>query len=369
VAGWGTAYEDCRHNGGQITDIFHGIAREGELEPWKAVVIQDFQKWSEQFRLKHQLFTPLECLSDGVRQDIGSWLAVPMKVEGEIRALMMVYSPHACYFTKFHTALMEYTAERLLPLLAAALRETRARNAFTAAVMHEVKNDSHAALLLLDEIRDQIEQGNERTISLEALTEIRHHMEGLNALGQDSLDIFRVGNESGKTFQRKKQETITATLGDLLENAALGWRTLYEETECDIRFSNDAPASCKVRIPHALGFRRVLRVLLHNAFRHGQDWVKVAARLGNRDGPGWLLELTITNGSYDDTASGLGLVLNPVTDRASASPLVRGRLGLMVAKQITVEAGGNLAELEYIPGRDGPGQAKITLSWPVEVVS
>nr|VFJ56957.1 MAG: DNA-binding response regulator, OmpR family, contains REC and winged-helix (wHTH) domain [Candidatus Kentron sp. DK] len=365
IAGWGMAYEACRRNGGRITDMLRGIAREGELVPWQAVVIQDFQKWSEQLRLRNEQFIPCECLRENVRQGIGSWLAVPMKVEGEIRALMMVHSPHACYFTKFHTALMEYTAERLLPLLAAALRETRARNAFTAAVMHEVKNDSHAALLLLDEI----ERGNEQALDLEALTEIRHHMEGLNALGQDSLDIFRVGNESGKTFQRKKQETITATLGMLLKNAALGWRTLYEETECDIQFSDDTPASCKVQIPHALGFRRVLRVLLHNAFRHGQDWVRVVARLDNRDGSEQVLKLTIANGSYDDTVSGLGVVLNSVTDRAGASPLVRGRLGLMVAKQITVEAGGNLGELTYTPNSGGPGRAEVSLSWPVEIIS
>nr|VFJ61896.1 MAG: Signal transduction histidine kinase [Candidatus Kentron sp. FW] len=355
VAGWGGAYEECRANGG-LMEAPHAIAVQGD--PWKAAAIQDFQAWS-----KKDEAIPYECLSEETRRRIGSWLGVPMQVEGKKQALMVVHSPHAHYFTHFHSQLMEYTAERLLPLLAAALRETRARDAFTAAVMHEIKNESHAARLLLNRVQKKAGE----TEWTKDLIKAHHYMDELNGLGQDTLDIFRVGRGERVRASESKEEGIT-TLGKLIENATLGWRTLYKRTNLDNKIPEEL-ATCRITVPHAQGFRRVLRVLLHNAFRHGRDWVRIVARFeGEADGS-TRLQLTVTNASYQDTVLMLGKDLDSAADRPSDSPLVGGSLGLVVARQLATEVGGTLGRLRYAGGAEDLGEAKITLSWPIDVVT
>ncbi|VFM96027.1 MAG: CheY chemotaxis protein or a CheY-like REC (receiver) domain [Candidatus Kentron sp. G] len=356
VAGWGAAFEACRRNGGRTANLHNVVEEEA---PWKAVVIQGFQTWSKTVK-----GTPCECLNDEIRSRIGSWLGVPMRVEGRIQALMMVHSPHACYFTQFHSRLMEYAAKRLLPLLAAALRESRTRNAFTAAVMHEVKNESHAARLLLDQVQREIKG----TKWAKDLVEVRHYLDELNAVGQDTLDIFRVGGPSRMRAPRRGgEDTVTITLDRLLENATLGWRTLYEDTELELP-PLDELAMRRVTIPYALNFQRVLRVLLHNAFRHGQNWVRVAARLEGGTDAGGQLRLTITNAAYQDTVAELVRSADAAADRPGASPLNRGSLGLVVARQLAAEAGGVLGKLKYTEEDGDLGRAEVELSWPVDII-
>nr|VFK38797.1 MAG: CheY chemotaxis protein or a CheY-like REC (receiver) domain [Candidatus Kentron sp. TC] len=357
VAGWGNSCEICRRQGGKMSaPVPRMVTRK---EAWRAVMIQEFQVWSK----GKSHISP-----DGageMGEGIGAWLAVPMQAEGRIRAAMVVHSPHAHYFTAFHTRLMEVAARQLLPLLTAALRETRARSAFAAAVMHEVKNDSHAALMSLDQVRRDIDKKMDPR-SLEYLMEIRHHLEGLNALGQDSLDIFRVGRGEYLRTPKSSDRDITTTLGDLLENAARGWCALYEDTEFRIDLSEEL-AGRRVRIPRILDFKRVLRVLLHNAFRHGRNWVRIAVELqGNTDTDG-KLQLTVRNGAYDDVILGLGQTFGSATDNPGASPLIRGRMGLAVAKQLTLEVNGVLSELQYQKQEEDWGEATITLYWPIKV--
>nr|VFJ49570.1 MAG: CheY chemotaxis protein or a CheY-like REC (receiver) domain [Candidatus Kentron sp. DK] len=354
VAGWGEAYGECRANGGRMTSPYDAVSRG---EPWRAAVIQDFQRWS---RTTEDI--PCECLSEETRQRVGSWLAVPMQVEGKIQALMVIHSPHAHYFTRFHSQLMEQAAKRLLPLLAAALRETRARDAFTASVMHEVKNESQAARMLLAQVQSQA--GDTEWVG--DLLQARHYLDELNALGHDTLDIFRVGRGDRVRAPDSKAETTT-TLARLIDNATLGWRSLYS----DIEFGNQFPEELAARtivVPHIQGFRRVLRVLLHNAFRHGREWVRIVARLGSGKDGNTRLELAVTNGAYQDTVSELDQTLDSA-NRPSASPLVGGRLGLVVARQLATEAGGVLGTLQYTGETDRLGQARITLVWPVKLIA
>jgi hypothetical protein len=173
VAGSGAVCEECRREGQQgLVEPHRTAAKTGA---WQAIVIQDFQRW-----LENAGTSVYACLSPAQRQQIRSWLAVPTQVDGKVRALMIAHSPHAYYFSAFRVRLMEHAAKRLLPLLAAAQREIRTRSAFAAAVMHEVKHDSHAALLLLNQV--MVETALKPPS--QALTEVVHYVEGLNALGQ-----------------------------------------------------------------------------------------------------------------------------------------------------------------------------------------
>lgn len=358
VAGSGAVYDECRREGQQQLKEPHRTA--AKADAWQAVVIQDFQRWLESADT-----SIYNCISLAQRRQIRSWLAVPMQVDGKVRALMIAHSPHAHYFSAFRVRLMEHAAKRLLPLLAAAQREIRTRSAFTAAVMYEVKNDSHAALLLLKQIVAEHAPGPPS----EALTDIYHYVEGLNALGQDALDVFQLGR--GERFQDPTgpERDQTVILGDLLGGMTLGWVTLYEDTRLDI----DLPEPLgrrRIRIIRASSFRRVARILMHNAFRHGREWVRIAVHLQESQNADTRLLIEVSNLAYEEIASSLAERLNLAIARLGSSPLARGRLGLAVARQLTTESGGTLGEFESASTNDEDlVTVKISLSWPIQSIT
>ncbi|HRD68203.1 MAG TPA: response regulator [Candidatus Competibacter sp.] len=358
IAGCGVAYEMCRQYGGHELKEPHKTAK--LMEAWKAVVIQDFQNWIRAIP-NHSYY--------GVGDDQFSpsaWLGVPIQVDGSVRALMVVHSPHAYYFTAFRVSLMENTAERLLSLLAAAQRETRARSAFAASVMHEVKNDSHSALMILR----QIQQEATHTEWAIRLAEAYHYLEGLNALGQDTLNIFQLGRGEGIQEQRESDEDISTTLDNLIKSAIVGWRTLYEYTQLNLQML-PVIAAYKVLLKRPLAFKRVLRVLLHNAFRHGVKWVQLEVSLSEKlETTVEELIITIENLSDEQRIRSLAQRFNPVLGELGSSPFIRGRLGLAVAYQLATEAGGVLGDLEWSPSRSDPDhvEVKISLTWPITLI-
>jgi hypothetical protein len=354
VAGWGAIYDACRQFGGHALGPPHSHAFGAA---WEAVVIQDYQAW------RRRTTDCCGCVNDGQCRVTGSWLAVPMKVAGDVRAMMVVHSPHAFYFTTFRTKLLENAAKRLLPLLAAALREVRSRSAFAAAVMHEVKNDAHGALMVLDGVQAKaIDQP-----WAAPLAEVRHHLEGLDMLGQDTLEIFRLGlSEHDRTRQTDDKE-LSFVVRDLLAGTLRGWEILYDDTVVQMEVPADL-ARQTIKVSRALAFKRVMRVLLHNAFRHGFDWVKISVALKGGTQDGRQLEMTITNPAYNDVAAALAENVDLAGRALSASPLVRGRLGLAVARQLALDAGGCISELCLAPAEDNQTEAKVTLIWPIRLM-
>lgn len=353
VAGWGDAYRGCRHQGRHVFTQPHQTAKAAPA--WQAAVVQNFQTWSQTQVHSYQQIV-------GEALQIGSWLAVPMQVDGSVRALMVVHSPHAYYFSKVRIGLMESAAGRLLPLLAAAQRETRARNAFAASVMHEVKNDSHAAILLLEKLQGDAAE----TPWAKRLEEIRFHLEGLNALGQDTLDVFQLGLDSGNgRIRQKNQENRSMGLGELIERAAAGWTMLYEDTQFNCLMPE---ALATIEVSSTL--KRVLRALLHNAFRHGLEWVRMEVALeAQPDNPDhqWL-KIKIKNLASVQVARHIAEMFNPTEGGLGSSPLIRARLGLAVAHQLATEVGGFLGNLEFpTPDTDSDEavEIRIALFWPI----
>lgn len=354
VAGFGAIYDSCRRYGGHVLTAPHAHAMGN---PWSAVVIQEYPAWRQSVQ------KCCRCEHDERCQGTGSWLAVPMMVAGSVRAMMVVHSPHSFYFTAFRVELLESAAERLLPLLAAALREVRARSAFAAAVMHEVKNDAHSALMVLD----TVQRGAKGEDWAASLAEIRHHLEGVELLGQDTLEIFRLGlSEHGRTRQGEDPE-ITSAVEDLIKSAVGGWDILYEDTKVTLNIPSGL-AKRRFKVRRALSLKRVLRVLLHNAFRHGFDWVRVEVGLsGDTTDETWL-RLTVINAAFGDVAAALADKVDLVTQGLGASPLVRGRLGLAVARQLALDAGGSIGELNLSASEDEETEARVTLNWPVSLL-
>ena len=357
VAGWGAAYEACRQYGKYELTEPHKTAK--TTSPWKAAVVQDFQKWTQREANHSYHFMTADQFTP-----ISAWLAVPIQVDGSVRALMVVHSPHAHYFTTFRANLMENTAEQLLSLLAAAQRETRARSMFAASVMHEVKNDSHTALMILDHIQRETSY----TAWATSLAEIRHYLEGLNTLGQDTLDLFQLGRGDHIPDKQEPEKDLFISLDNLIKSATLGWRTLYEDTALDIQMPKTFFAR-KVLIKRRLAFKRVLRVLLHNAFRHGRQRVSVQVTLESREaGRENYLNITVINLADEQSIKNLTEKLNPVIGGLGSSPFIRGRLGLAVAHQLATEAGGFLSDLKPLKTDSDSIEAIISLTWPITFV-
>jgi len=355
VAGSGDAYRRLRHGGERPLAEPHLTSL--QRPAWQAVVIQDFQDW-----IKRSGTTPYRDLGTDRVGQIGGWSAVPMKVDGVIGALMIVHSPYPHYFTRVRVGLLEQAAKRLLPLLAAARRETRARSAFTAAVMHEVKNDAHTARILLEELSPQLPPSQE---TLNALT---HYLDGLTLLGQDSLDLFQMGRSDRIEDSAHREVRQQYRLDKLVDGLTAGWRELYDTTALTVALPMDAEHRW-IEVEHALAFRRVVRGLLHNAFRHGRDWVKLTVGVGPPQSPGDLsrLELTVANLAKQQIAVGLAEDLSPVQGGLGTSALARGRLGLAIARQLAAEAGADLGPLQFERAADGEARIEVStaLTWPV----
>ena len=89
-------------------------------------------------------------------------------------------------------------------------------------------------------------------------------------MGQDTLDLFQLGRGDHIPDKQEPEKDLFISLDNLIKSATLGWRTLYEDTALDIQMPKTFFAR-KVLIKRPLAFKRVLRVLLHNAFRHGRQ--------------------------------------------------------------------------------------------------
>ena len=361
IAGAGGRYQALRRFGEHpLTDPHR---RALDYPAWDPVAVQDFAGW-----LKRTTEIPYPGLDPSVDGQIGGWAAVPMQVDGDVNALMVVHSPHAHYFTTFRLRLLKQAAQRLLPLLAAARRETCARSAFTAAVMHEVKNDAHAARLALEEIK----QSPRSPPDPSALERLTHYMDGLEALGQDSLDVFQLGRADRIDDRARQEDTLHYRLSDLIEYIISGWEPLYRWTKLKVEMPDDL-CERQIDVEHGIAFRRVVRVLMHNAFRHGREWVTVGVeieepRSGNDRAR---LVLTVSNRAFREVAAGLADDLNPALGTISSSPLARGRMGLVAARQLCIEAGASLTPLQFESADDSnvKGTASTRLYWPVKPLS
>ena len=368
VAGEGPIYRKYQEHGSPLP-MFppHRQAFAGEL--WRPQVIQDFQAWLALSNAsRHGELAELYHFLAEEAKDIGSWLAVPMQLEGSGRALMVVLSPYRFHFTELRCQLLHDAARRLLPPLAAALQQSKVRGAFTAAVMHEVKTDALAALLhceILEEhwnTHPKLREGE----SAQHLDMVRHYLEGLSELGRDFLDLLRPDGDSTTRFQEDLEYELSQNQRVIasawLENMLRAWRWLYRKRQVTV---TDGIGERLLRLPAPMLLRRVARVLLQNAVRHGE--VEIALHLDLAD-EGRCLQLTITNPAHADVVAGIQGGTSAVTAQIGPAPQARARVGLANAIRLTEAVKGTLEfKDEPLKGksRDDLRQVQAELCWPL----
>lgn len=352
VAGAGPIF-DAYHRYGSPLPIISPHAQAFAAETWVPQPIQDFHAWRKKHGESRKSEPPdayrlLETLPDAYQfletlpDAIGAWLAVPMELEGSVRALMVVHSSYRYHFTAMRCHLLREAASRLLPPLASAVRESRVRGAFTAAVMHEVKNDAAVALRHCEWLEEHLNRlpGLPDDKVAEHLTMLRHYLEGLSELGRDFLDVLRPGSDAPGRYQDdttyELNQSASVEPQEWMDNQLRAWRWIYNDTlvTVDIGIKDGT-----VTLVAPALLRRVARVLLQNAFRHGEGEVKISLGI---DEALTSLELNITNSAYAAVALGLQGGVNSATAQIGPPSQARARVGLANAIRLAREVGGSL---------------------------
>jgi CheY-like chemotaxis protein len=354
VAGNGSTYERYREHNSPI-EMLAPHKESFQADPWKSQVIQDFSAWFKKNCSDTSEDFSKSCL--WVRQSpekIGAWLAIPMELEGHLKALMVVHSPYRFHFTALRCSLLESAARRLLPPFSSAVAESRIRGAFAAAVMHEVKNDAATAILHCERLEKEIIRlPVERSAVLEEITMLRHYLEGLNELGRDFLDILRPSSDDPSRgdgdLACEIEQVQTVKIADWFENQLKPWRWLYGDLrKIDLNnISGDGSSvSGQIILCAPILLKRVFRVLLQNAFRHGEicvliEWKISGSETADCAAESWL-ELAITNPAYESVAMSLKGGVNSASSQIGPSAQARARVGLTNANRLTRSIGGKL---------------------------
>lgn len=363
VAGDGEVHCACNRLG-DIPLQHQNLLNASRGEPGQAVVIQDFRTWQPNLEASGNVAEGV-CVgcSSQVCRTMGSWLAVPIALNKQVAALMVVHSPHAYYFTALRVELMETAAKRILPLLAAAIREEQRSSVLAVSVMHEVKNEAHTALMSLTP------QGPDGpTATLLDTETLRFHLENLQTIGQDALDVFRLGLHSKSEGTPDGVESeLTLTPKQLLTSQLHGWSLFYDDKAITLH-CEEPWAEQKLRISRPVSLKRALRALLHNAFRHGEASVSINVNVDVKE-----------NANVGDQARLVITIANPADRRIAEvlcqksgaagrpAPSISSHLGLAISRQLSSDAGGSLSAFAAtaIAGRDDWVEVAITLSWPV----
>ena len=333
-----------------------------------ATVYQNFDvAWEAECRIDPGLAAPYGD-SQGALAPVKSWAALPMQVDDKTWALMVVHWVVPNAVNEKQLRLLAHAARRLLPPLLVADSESRRREDWTGAVVHELKTDSLALTNWLKQVRV-----SEQPDSDEAMLMARHYAEGLLALAADYMTVMKSRSEHDDPPEKDDWDAA------LLRTLDPWMRTYKWDTTVWLNPSNRHPDPLKLplsahapdpiwgtqTLSHAAHFRRVLRVLLHNAFRHGAGKVEIRTRLAvDARGHGVAFHLTVANSSAADAVVNLRANLDPNTSQIMATR-VRRSLGLENAFRLSKAAGGCLG----VRGRNGKGAVSTgvvaRLRWPL----
>jgi len=319
--------------------------------PWTIHVVQDHPaEFGRQRRALESSYVPFADDLDQVR----SWVAVRLPTpSGFDRAAMILHfghAPNSLWSTALHLVLL--AAQRLYPPFMLAASETHERSQWAAAVVHEIKTE---ALLIRDGLEhlgehphDQAARAKPPGVDLSLLSDV----EGIIELCKDYLSSL---DERFEVPDPREMEAGPLNLALAVQKMTATWATRYPTTKfvpvVDV-------GELLVQAPALL--RRVVRVLLHNAFRHGETWVKLeATRVGDR------LRVFVSNDAGESAIRQLAALDMHGADSRRAG-FVRLRVGLRSAVLLAHSAGGGLKRAVE-PAAAGGQLATVcfTLEWPI----
>lgn len=321
------------------------------FDPWTIHVVQDHPaEFDRQRRALESSYVPFADDLDQVK----SWVAVRLPTpSGFDRAAMILHfghAPNSLWSTALHLVLL--AAQRLYPPFMLAASETHERSQWAAAVVHEIKTE---ALLIRDGLELLGEHSHDRAAPANSPVADLSLLSDVDGIVELCKDYLRSLDERFEVPDPREMEAGPLNLALAVQKMTATWATRYPTTKfvpvVDV-------GDLLVQAPALL--RRVVRVLLHNAFRHGETWVKLeATRVGDR------LRVFVANDAGESAIRQLAALDMHGADSRRAG-FVRLRVGLRSAVLLAHSAGGGLKRAVE-PAAAGGQLATVcfTLEWPI----
>ena len=306
-------------------------------------VIQDFQDWLRRLEKKNGAFAKAEkaCFAN-----TGSWVAVRLSPAQGVASVLLVAhfgcEPRQVWLEVLQ--LLQKAAHHLRAPFLLAWREAQERAVWASSVAHEMKNMALLALhdaqqnpsyspLLIERLQQQVNLADDFLFNLRP--DLSPDMGLIDKV--ERVDVAKVVQSALAWWHEERPQA-----GEGIVEWAAG-----------VDFAS-------VWLKGAQVWQRVLRVLLHNAFRHGEGGVKVSgAVLPNSLATGQpSLCLTVENFASETSSTLLKQTASPSLTQVP-SAYVRRHIGLQTARALCEKAG---AELKIEVHK---GHVVVSLDWPV----
>lgn len=319
------------------------------LPDWTFRTVQDYPTWRQDNPV-----IPVAGVEQRVQDELAlvrTWVGIRLpQQQGFPKAMMVVHisdATHSAWTTVLQ--LLVIAAQRLYPAFMLALADEHERSAWAASVVHELKT---GAATMHQSLRLAAQKPNAQ-IKFTRLIDIAH---GLENLSSDYLSFL---DPKHALFDNSDMPAAPVRVLEQVYHALAPWTDRYPQRAYQVD-PTDLVTDQEMRLAAPHLWRRVIRVLLHNAFRHGKQDVAVKiARRGDR------LQLTVTNAAGQDAIAQLiaahGSGRGPIT-----APYATVRVGMRAALRLCRAAGAGLDWHAGEPDPDGLQQVKHELSWPVQ---
>lgn len=320
-----------------------------DLPDWVFLTVQDYPEWQG----RNTVATPPKHES-AVRDELAkvkTWVGIRLpQQQGFPRAMMVVHisdATCAAWSTVLH--LLVTAAHRLYPPFMLALADEHERSAWAASVVHELKTSAatmHQAL-------KQSKSLAASSLNFTRLIDIAH---GIENLSRDYLSFL---DPKYALFDANDLPAGNVAVKDQLHHALKPWTDRYPTRQCVLDTSALDDRNEQQVAAHHL-WRRVIRVLLHNAFRHGKGTVSV--RLDIRDHH---LVLEVMNQAGPDAVAQLIAAHSALRGPISA-PFATVRVGMRAARLLCRAAKAALDYAIECPESGEQCQVLHCLSWPLD---
>jgi len=229
---------------------------------------------------------------------------------------------------------IDMMAARLAALEAERINERTARQAFLAAIGHDLRTPLAALRAALDALEDDLAPEPRRYFAA-----MRKDIEAMRRLSDDLFLLARI--EAGPL----EFERVPADLAELADEAVEALTPVAVQESVTLRVSMKGFTMSEVGISE---ISRALRNLLDNAIRHAPPDTEVVLRLVEQDG-GVVIRVVDRGDGFSDElrARIFSTAARPI--RSEGRPLGGTGLGLTIAKGL-VEAHGGRIWVEPGPG-------------------
>ncbi len=229
---------------------------------------------------------------------------------------------------------IDMMAARLAALEIERASERTARQAFLAAIGHDLRTPLAALRAALDALEDDLAPEPRRYFAA-----MRKDIEAMRRLSDDLFLLARI--EAGPfEFER-----VAADLSELADEAVEALTPVAVQKSVTVRVSTDGSTLAEVGISEV---SRAIRNLLDNAIRHAPPGTEVLLDLAQQDG-GVVIRVVDRGDGFSDDLRARIFISSARAIRSEGRPLGGTGLGLTIAKGL-VEAHDGRIWIENGPG-------------------